>query len=198
MQTTRTAMIRGELRAAFLERRSKSRQLVCFNPDTGFLSGEQMHMCRLGNEEGGGRRYGRDRKGERQLWSTTLCCISSPCLQVSLPLLPKYFLPSFARGFAARKKVLHEHRVLILPGSPSVLEKKNAENKILKDLTNKQTKISGKNSAGLNKEMNSPNYHKMLPKSDSISWSRCVQIIFPQPPACVGRFQHQPLMLKST
>lgn len=93
--------------------------------------------------------------------------------------------------------MLCEHRVLILPGKPSVVEMKiNAENKILKDATTK--KKSGKNWTGLTKEMNSPNYHKMLPKSDGISWSRCVQIIFPQLPACVGRFQHQPLMLKST
>lgn len=97
-----------------------------------------MHTCRLGNGEGGGRRYGRDRKGGRQLWSTTLCCISSPWLQVSLPLLLKYFLPSFARCFATRKKVLCEHGVLILPQSPSAVEKKNAENKILKDPTNKK------------------------------------------------------------
>lgn len=98
-----------------------------------------MGARRMGNWEGGGGRYGRDRKGERQRGST-LCCILSPWLRVSLPLPPKVFLPSFARCFATGKKVLREHGVLILPGSLPVVEKKKKLQKIKSERI-PQTKI---------------------------------------------------------
>lgn len=118
----------GELRAAFWAEELKAGNWSAFTPTLGscrgFLPGEQMHTCRLGNEEEGGRRDGRDRKGERQLWTTTLVLYFKPVAASFSSFTSEILLTSFARCFATGNRVLCEHRVLILPGRPSAVEKK--------------------------------------------------------------------------